>query len=692
MSSPLPVNAKLYADQAQHDGLDPESANLSSSFDRASSTARLGTSPIPSHVLYSSSPARSTNSIRTYGSISLANSNGDLERVASTQSLFRPLSNTTLTVPADESQVAKAVKRHLIETSPVSSVHNDEYQSDDSTGITSVHQLPGGSFTHDIYKWTEAIEKNRMQRKRSRSVVHLRPEPSDPSLARLKDPGGFRRHFVVDRATRQGRGALPWMTSSFVEFLALYGHFGGEDLSEDEDDDEGDLESSPLLAGQQPSSSETVGTASPSKAVFLLLKSFVGTGKCAQRDVGGVQKSLINDSVISCMKFRPNIGVMFLPKAFANGGLIFSSALLTAIAVISLYSFLLLVETRNKVPMSFGDIGGFLFGSTMRMAVLFAITISQIGFVCAYMVFVAQNLQALVGSLFDCNVHIPIAYLILCQIAIFVPLAMVRKIQKLSAFALIADLFILIGLVYLYYYDFVVLTTRGVGKVTWTINPTSFPLFIGTAVFTYEGVGLVIPITESMKDPKKFPAVLSGTMVFITALFLSVGFISYLAFGEEVQTVILLNLPPGGAVDTVQGLYAMAICLSIPLQLFPAIRIMENGLFTRSGKHDPVVKWQKNAFRFAMVLVCAVVAIAGSADLDKFVSLIGSVCCVPLCFLFPPLFHYKGVAETFRQKFIDVAIIIFGVVSMVYTTFITVSLWSSSSEPAPVSGCIPGSP
>ncbi|KAI8146858.1 transmembrane amino acid transporter protein-domain-containing protein [Fennellomyces sp. T-0311] len=657
MSSPLPVNAKAFADRYnQEQQNDNNERTLAGSFDRASSTARLGTSP---NVFYGSSPAAS---IRTYGSTNGA----DLSRVGSSQSLFKPLSNTTTHTDLPEGQVARMVKKHLVETSPVPSRHDeDSYQSDDSSGITSVHQLPGGSITHGIYKWTENVQQSRHQRKRTRSVVLPRNEPLDPSLANLKDPGGFRRHFVADRAHRQGKKPVPWMTRSFVEFLALYGHFGGEDLSEDDEDDDDGVDEQGLLADEesplipQQGSSEPQGTATPAKAVFLLLKSFVGTG------------------------------VMFLPKAFYNGGLIFSTALLTSIAVISLYAFLLLVETRNKVPMSFGDIGGVLFGPTMRMSVLLAITLSQIGFVCAYMVFVAQNIQALIESVFHCEVSVPLAYLILGQIAVFVPLAMIRKIQKLSAFALIADLFILIGLVYLYYYDFLTLATHGIGKVNWTINVQSFPLFIGTAVFTYEGVGLVIPITESMKDPKKFPKVLSYTMLFITLLFLSIGFISYLAFGEDVQTVILLNLPASTTVDSIQGLYALAICLSIPLQLFPAIRIMENGLFTRSGKHNPVIKWQKNAFRFVIVLVCAGIAIAGSGDLDKFVSLIGSVCCVPLCFLFPPLFHLKGVAQTFRQRFIDIAIIVFGLVSMTYTTFITVSMWASSGEAPPVSRCVP---
>lgn len=88
-------------------------------------------------------------------------------------------------------------------------------------------------------------------------------------------------------------------------------------------------------------------------------------------------------------------------------------------------------------------------------------------------------------------------------------------------------------------------------------------------------------------------------------------------------------------VNMVQLLYSLAILLSTPLQLFPAIRIMENELFTRSGKYNPYIKWKKNAFRFFLVVVCAVVAWSGADDLDKFVSLVGSFACVPLIYVYP---------------------------------------------------------
>jgi hypothetical protein len=74
----------------------------------------------------------------------------------------------------------------------------------------------------------------------------------------------------------------------------------------------------------------------------------------------------------------------------------------------------------------------------------------------------------------------------------------------------------------------------------------------------------------------------------------------------------------------VQFLYSLAILLSIPLQFFPAVRILENGLFVRSGKQNPRVKWLKNLFRFGLVALSTVLSCVGAADLDKFVSLIGS--------------------------------------------------------------------
>lgn len=173
-------------------------------------------------------------------------------------------------------------------------------------------------------------------------------------------------------------------------------------------------------------------------------------------------------------------------------------------------------------------------------------------------------------------------------------------------------------------------------------------LTIRLLLLTSQIYAQVIPITDSMREPHKFPAVLSGVMIFLLGsspfisslftvhtadttphlvLFGGAGALSYLAFGSDVQTVVLVNLDSRApATQAVQFLYSLAILLSVPLQLFPAVRIMENALFgqRRSGKAAPRVKWAKNAFRAAVVLGCTALSWAGAADLDKFVAFVGS--------------------------------------------------------------------
>ncbi|KAG0250996.1 neutral amino acid transporter [Mortierella polycephala] len=586
--------------------------------------------------------------------------------------------NSFVDIPADEA--SKVVKKHLVLNSPPRDSFDSERNAGGSGGpssfngahqdgadaevvdYTTAFKLPGGAITRDVYKWQADQENEQNRRGRSRSF-HL-PRPMEPSVSALKQPGGMRRYHMIMKAEAHGRQANVF-TKSFIDFLAMYGHFAGEDLDDEEggdferavyDEEEGErgsagrgpgpsgTESTPLIPKSQQAPQ---GDATPAKAVFLLLKSFVGTG------------------------------IMFLPKAFNNGGILFSSVILVTIAAISLFSFLLLVESRQVVPASFGDIGGHLYGPSIRLAVLFAIAISQVGFVCAYMSFVATNLEALAKNVLDTTDTFPSYVFVLIQLVVFIPLSLIRNIARLSFTAVVADIFICFGLIYMYYFNIFTLATNGLSDVV-MFNPKDFALFIGTAVFTFEGIGLIIPITESMKEPEKFPKVLTGVMIGITVLFTSFAALSYATFGSKTQTVVLLNLPQQShLVQTVQGLYSIAIMLSIPLQLFPAIRIMENGIFTRSGKYNTLVKWQKNFFRTLSLFVCAAIAIWAGDDLDKFVSIVGSVACIPLAYIFPAMFHYK--THPYRKsRVFDVILFTFGCITMVYTTSNTVYEWIRS--------------
>ncbi|KAH9068485.1 transmembrane amino acid transporter protein-domain-containing protein [Lactarius deliciosus] len=581
-------------------------------------------------------------------------------------------------------------------------------RQEDTEAFPVPYHTPGADITHNIYKWQ--LDQRRQARPRAVSFSGSNVTAPDPAFEHIHEPGGFRRNYVLLQSTGVDTEEQPRILNNFIDFLYLFGHFAGEDLEEIEEDDEDEEDEDEEPYGQ-PSGSRGVSVlpAGPDGAHGSLVRILtdVPPSKSAATETSPLiprssshhhsrsrrrrtsvshGDATVGQAILMLLKSFVGTGVLFLGKAFFNGGLLFSSLTLSAIALISLYSFLLLVKTKFVVSGSFGDLGGTLYGPWMRYAILTSIAVSQIGFVAAYTIFVAENLQGFIFAATRCVTYIPVQYLILMQLVIFLPLALIRNLAKLSTAALVADVFILFGLIYIFGSEFGIIAQRGIAKVE-LFNPKDFPLLIGTAVFSFEGIGLVVPITDSMREPHKFPMVLSGVMIFVLVLFGSAGALSYLTFGSDINTVVIVNLDTSSRLtQAVQFFYSLAILLSVPLQLFPAVRIMENGLFTRSGKMDWAVKWRKNMFRFLIVMGCTALSWVGAKDLDKFVAFVGSFACVPLCYVYPAMLHYKACARTWKQKAADIALGVFGAIAAVYTTVQTVALMAQPSPPPSLIG------
>lgn len=149
---------------------------------------------------------------------------------------------------------------------------------------------------------------------------------------------------------------MPILTKNFIDFLILYGTYGGDVCPSDDEEEGDDLEEeqgegAPLLRAksQTPSQMAQVHGTSAKKAFFMLLKAFVGTG------------------------------VLFLPQAFRNGGMGFSIGMLIILGYLNLYCMNLLVESSTVMGgLSFGDLAGQLFGKNFKQLVLGSIAVSQV--------------------------------------------------------------------------------------------------------------------------------------------------------------------------------------------------------------------------------------------------------------------------------------------------------------------------
>ncbi|KAJ2849336.1 hypothetical protein IWW36_002694 [Coemansia brasiliensis] len=582
-------------------------------------------------------------------------------------------------------------------------------------------QLLSGYITYDMYKWHRDHKRgmhsktpSRMsngevqasQRRHSRvqslsayerSAIQSDGEWDLPlTHAQIVEPGGFRRHYIHQQAEDEGR-TPNILTANFVDFLALFGHFAGGDYPSDEDDDtesdneqlEADLvsvgaDTSAAYAGgmygstgessraagswqatesgnvraslirkkQQAGTAAVANTASVRKTFFLLLKSFIGSA------------------------------VLFLPRAFYNGGLAFSIGVMMVVAGISLYTLLLLVRCYERVHCGYGEMGRRLYGKWMERVVLMSIVTSQLGFSCAGVIFVATNLRDLFNAVTKCQWRLTLDVWVVIQMVLLVPLCLVRHIKGLSGIALLADVFIVVGLVYVWTMDVSTLAHLGMGHVQ-NFNPENYALFLGSAAYTFEGYALILPIVDSMRQPEKFPRVLTLVMLICGAVAITTGALSYSAYGDRTEAIILLNMPSNTLITlTVQLLYSLAILFTTPLMMFPVIRILEQALFPRrSGKRNRTVKMQKNFFRTLLLALVMVVSVVGVERVDRLVAIIGGFACIPLSFIYPPLFHLRAAAVSRWERVRDIVLAALGVVVCFYVTRGAINRWGISTPP-----------
>ncbi|KAI5961005.1 uncharacterized protein KGF55_004272 [Candida pseudojiufengensis] len=565
----------------------------------------------------------------------------------------------------------------------------------------------GGDITRRLYHQMENVDDHhhhnngeisiRDPKRRARSSsfsTYLEEARRGSTASDINVPGGFRREFLIQKSIKKNEEPPNFLSRNFMEFLSMYGHFAGEDFNDEDDEEKNDNdndgdeddtnqnyedvfdEESSLLPNERRYLPKQLprlkippkGTASVAKTYFLLFKALVGSG------------------------------VLFLPRAFYNGGLAFSMITLSAFGLLTFFSYIVLIQSKRVLKVSsFGELGYKTYGNTLKYCILVSIMLSQIGFVATYILFTAENMIAFIDGFLSTRPEwLNRANAVLVQCVLLIPLTLIRNLTKLSVVSLISSGFIVIGLLIIFYFSGLKIYYDGLGPNIANFNSSSWTLLVGISVISFEAIGLILPIEASMAQPEKFTMVLSVSMFTITAIFVTIGTIGYTAFGDKVKSIIILNLPHGNlAVQSILVLYSIAVFLSAPLQLFPAVKIGESIIFRHkgkngsgklyhSGKHNPQVKWLKNAFRAVCVVIISVIAYMNADNIDKFASLNGNLSCIPLIYVYAPMIHYRSCCnlndgnlsdKDKRKRYwfgkLDCFVAIFGVIATIYNTYQT---------------------
>ncbi|KAF7127552.1 hypothetical protein RHSIM_Rhsim11G0197900 [Rhododendron simsii] len=375
-------------------------------------------------------------------------------------------------------------------------------------------------------------------------------------------------------------------------------------------------------------------------------------------------------------------GVLGLPYTFMKCGWFTSLLMISAVAALTCHCMMLLIHTRKKLEdsssttiTSFGDLGFAVCGPIGRFTVDFMVVLSQTGFCIGYLIFIGNTLASLFNSSTNVRLTPKIwgftakSFYIWGVFPFQLGLNAIPSLTLLAPLSIFADI-VDVGAMGIVMVEEVLTVVKQRPAVEAFAGFSAFFYGLGVAVFSFEGVGLVLPLESEMKDKKKFGKTLGLTMLFIAVLYGSFGALGYFAFGDDTRDIITGNLGKGLLSTLVQLGLSINLFFTLPLMMNPVYEVMERRYW--DGRYCLWMRWM-------LVLVISFVALSVPNFAD-FMSLVGSSICCALGFVLPALFHFLAFKNEMGWKglYLDVGIIILGAVlgatGVVVVVFVMVCL------------------
>ncbi|XP_061724904.1 proton-coupled amino acid transporter-like protein pathetic [Cydia pomonella] len=405
------------------------------------------------------------------------------------------------------------------------------------------------------------------------------------------------------------------------------------------------------------------------------------------------------ESTAHLVKGCMGAGMLSMHEAFMRGGIWTSFACTIVIGVLVTYIMLMLVRSVHKMyarirvsRLSYPDLaeaavatgparGLRKFSKAFRYTVDVCLFTEMCGTCCIFELIIARTLkQGLEGAIPEMkNQNFSIRIYILIITIPLIMLCMIRSLKYLAPVALVASLFVtFIACATTIYsitsiaelnkrpawkdyhgffrflgtciysvqgvtitlplennmrspHHFATVSQFGKDKITW--KSYGFFKFLGIRIYSVKGVSITLPLENNMRSPHHFATVSQFGMSLVVLMVAAIGLLGYWGYGEQCETPITIHLPLFMSTVVLQFILVIMMSAIFALHCWLSFRIIWYYIGKRHRRKREV--WER-FYRALNVVLISCVSLA-CPDINLTMSFLGAVICSWVCFIFPAL-------------------------------------------------------
>mmetsp|Transcript_25086 Transcript_25086/g.37494 ORF Transcript_25086/g.37494 Transcript_25086/m.37494 type:complete len:513 (+) Transcript_25086:39-1577(+) len=336
------------------------------------------------------------------------------------------------------------------------------------------------------------------------------------------------------------------------------------------------------------------------------------------RNHGGIS---VGEATVHIVRGNLGPGALSLPFAYARAGWASGTVLMLAVIAQAVYSMKLLASIENELVsdidrnngqndgvtfvsesvddvasrrLNLGEVAERCISTRARRAINLFLFISQSGVCCVFISLVSENVASLVAVWHDRrNRYILLLFPLFASISLLNKFRDMKIISHFGNFAMISVVLVAssAAIAELAHMDNggeyakEAAAPQGVPKFL----PTVKDLFLiaSTSFYAFEGLGIVLPIANSMAQPHKFSNALRRSTIVLFSSYLLLGVTCGIAYHDRIDSGSITAFLANDARDQnaahwkvllfniTNALVALAVFLTFPLQLFPAAEVFD---------------------------------------------------------------------------------------------------------------------